>query len=468
MDPTVEQLHTDYQERLREASTRRELTAEVTASALLLVACGLLIALAPHPGRLLTVQSSVLVVLYVLVRRVTFEVGTGDTTPVQLVFVPMWFVVAPSYLPVLVILGEVLDALINLGASRGARHPSRLLIAVPDAWFAIGPAVVLAAFGHGAPVLSDWPIYLLALLAQFIVDGGTGTLRVWAATGVRPALQLRLLLWVDMVDVALFPFGLFAAILMTQSAWVIVSVLPMVFLLAQFSRERDRSIEQAHDLSTAYRGTAQLMGDVLEADDEYTGGEHTQGVVELSLLIGGELGLSASDQRDLEFGALLHDIGKLRVPKEIINKPGKLTAEEWAIIKLHPEWGQEMLDKIGGVLAQAGTIVRAHHERVDGGGYPDGLTGTDIPLAARIITVCDSFSAMTTDRSYRKALSHDEAICELERCAGSQFDADVVRALRAVVDRGDAVANAETIALAVRIVDEDERLSHPDAGRDVA
>ena len=177
------------------------------------------------------------------------------------------------------------------------------------------------------------------------------------------------------------------------------------------------------------------MGDVLEADDAYTGGEHTQGVVELSLAVGETVGLTPRQMRTLEFGALLHDIGKLRVPNEIINKPGKLTDEEWAIIKQHPEHGQEMLDRVGGELSHAGEVVRAHHERWDGRGYPDGLLGEQIPIEARIITVCDSFSAMTTDRSYRKGMSIDVALEELDRCAGSQFDPQLVETLKAVLRR---------------------------------
>ena len=319
------------------------------------------------------------------------------------------------------------------------------------------PSAQRLCWPHSAWSAHRWPIYLLALLAQFLVDGLVGVARGWAVSGVQPRLQLRPLLWIGAVDLALAPLGVGAAILMESSPWAILGILPIVGLLAQFSKERDASIEQAHDLSTAYRGTAQLMGDVLEADDEYTGGEHTQGVVGLSLMIGRELGLDATELRDLEFGALLHDIGKLRVPKEIINKPGKLNDEEWAIIKMHPEWGQEMLARIGGVLAHAGTIVRAHHERFDGQGYPDRSAGDEIPLAARIITVCDSFSAMTTDRSYRKAMTLDQAVAELRRCTGTQFDPGVVAALDAVLTRGEYGPGADTIALTVSIVGEDVR-----------
>jgi HD-GYP domain-containing protein (c-di-GMP phosphodiesterase class II) len=177
------------------------------------------------------------------------------------------------------------------------------------------------------------------------------------------------------------------------------------------------------------------------ANDAYTGGEHTSGVVALALDVGTRLGLDARDQRNLEFGALLHDVGKIRVPDAIINKPGKLTTEEWEIVKRHPADGQEMLDRIGGVLGDVGIIVRGHHERWDGGGYPDGLVAEAIPLASRIICASDAFSAMTTNRSYRAAMPLPAAIEELRACSGTQFDPDVVEAIIAIVgDRGSLPA----------------------------
>ena len=185
---------------------------------------------------------------------------------------------------------------------------------------------------------------------------------------------------------------------------------------------------------------------MLESDDPYTGGEHSKGVVALALAVGAELEMDAREQRALEFGSLLHDIGKLRTPNEIINKPGKLTEAEWEIVRRHPADGQAMLDRVGGVLAEVGVVVRAHHERWDGGGYPDGLAGQGIPLAARIICACDAYSAMTTTRSYREAMPVEDALAELRRCAGSQFDPAVVDAIVAVVGRETPKAFAELVA----------------------
>jgi HD-GYP domain-containing protein (c-di-GMP phosphodiesterase class II) len=136
---------------------------------------------------------------------------------------------------------------------------------------------------------------------------------------------------------------------------------------------------------------------------------------------------------------VLHDIGKVRVPEAILNKPGPLTEAEWAVMKTHPEVGEKILRPIKSLNAIL-PIVRHHHERWDGTGYPDRLVGRRIPLGARIVAVCDAYRAMTEDRPYRVALSHEEARQELETGAGSQFDSDCVEALMQAVDRRDSGA----------------------------
>jgi HD-GYP domain-containing protein (c-di-GMP phosphodiesterase class II) len=157
--------------------------------------------------------------------------------------------------------------------------------------------------------------------------------------------------------------------------------------------------------------------------------------------------MSERDQRLVEFGALLHDVGKLRVPNEIINKPGPLDDDEWAIMRRHTIDGEAMLAPVGGMMHEVGRIVRGSHEDWDGTGYPDGLTGEQIPLASRIVSCADAYSAMTTDRSYRRALGHDKAVAELRRCAGTQFDPRVVEAAIVVVGR-TAAPPPEALVLA--------------------
>ncbi len=128
---------------------------------------------------------------------------------------------------------------------------------------------------------------------------------------------------------------------------------------------------------------------------------------------------------------MLHDVGKISIPKEILNKPAALTGAEFEVIKTHTIEGQFMLDRVGGLLGRVGEIVRSCHERWDGRGYPDGLMGEEIPLAARIVFACDAYNAMTTDRPYRNAMSSEAAVAELVENAGTQFDPSVVDALTA-------------------------------------
>jgi putative nucleotidyltransferase with HDIG domain len=212
-----------------------------------------------------------------------------------------------------------------------------------------------------------------------------------------------------------------------------------------FAREREARLDQLIELNEAYRGTALVLGDVVEADDGYTGA-HSKSVVRLALALGDRLALDPQQLRNLEFGALLHDVGKIAIPKEIINKPGKLDPEEWDIIVTHTLEGQKVLDRVGGFMRDVGLIVRSHHERWDGRGYPDGLLGEAIPLEARIISCCDTWNAMRTDRTYRRALSHEVARAELVANAGHQFDPRVVTAFLELIEH-DALAHPSRSAI---------------------
>jgi HD-GYP domain-containing protein (c-di-GMP phosphodiesterase class II) len=213
-------------------------------------------------------------------------------------------------------------------------------------------------------------------------------------------------------------------------------------MLYLFARERQQRLDQTLELSSAYRGTALLLGDVVEADDHYTG-IHSREVVDLSLGVADALRLDATRRRNVEFAALLHDVGKIRIPKEIINKHGKLDDAEWAIMRRHTIEGEKMLKKVGGTLSSVGKFVRSTHERFDGLGYPDGIAAEEIPIESRIVAVCDAYNAMTTDRPYRDAMAPEDAIDELRRCAGSQFDPRVVGALDGVM-RPQAAARSQS------------------------
>jgi HD-GYP domain-containing protein (c-di-GMP phosphodiesterase class II) len=180
--------------------------------------------------------------------------------------------------------------------------------------------------------------------------------------------------------------------------------------------------------------------------DEYTE-RHTRRVALLAVQVGEQLGLSASRLRALAIGALVHDIGKLSVPDGILKKPAALDDDEYAVVQSHPEWGNKLLNELGGFSEAVRHLVRDHHERLDGGGYPRGLRETEIDLDTRILTVCDVYDALISKRVYRPAWSHDDAVALLRRESGAAFDARCVAALERVVD-GDQAAAPEAAPLA--------------------
>ena len=417
--------------RLHRLARRERLSLLVSAGAFL--ACAVLMAgLVPTERAPGAVATLLLVCVYALAFRLDFEIGTGSAVPTALVLVPMLFVLPTGIVPIAVAAGVMLGSLTEYAG--GTLHFERIFLRLVNCWHAVGPALVLAAAGEPAPDLSDWPLYLAALGAQFALDFGSAALREWTALGVAPKVQFRAMGWVYMIDGGLATVGLAVAFATVDSPYGVILAVPLVGLLSVFARDRRVRIDHELELRDAYRGTAFLLGDVVEADDGYTG-EHSRDVVALTMAVADELGLSERERRDAEFVALLHDVGKIRIPNEIINKPGKLTDEEWELMKQHTIEGERLLHRVGGLLGEIGKIVRSCHERHDGAGYPDGLAAEEIPLVARIVACCDAYNAMTTDRSYRKALSQDEAVAELRRSSGTQFHPDVVEALVAVADR---------------------------------
>lgn len=187
-------------------------------------------------------------------------------------------------------------------------------------------------------------------------------------------------------------------------------------------------VEEAQGSATApQRDAIEALAVALLERDKYTG-EHSEAVIEMSRAVARNLGLSAEGVERVRSAALLHDIGKVAIPDEILHKPGPLSDEEWKLMKQHPVIGERILRVLPG-LGSVARIVRHEHERWDGRGYPDGLAGDEIPLGSRIIIAADAYHAITSDRPYRAAKSHDDAVEELTRCAGSQFDPRVTQAL---------------------------------------
>jgi HD-GYP domain-containing protein (c-di-GMP phosphodiesterase class II) len=211
-------------------------------------------------------------------------------------------------------------------------------------------------------------------------------------------------------------------------------------LLAGLAHQAKLAIENAEhydNLERTFVSTVASLANALEANDEYTS-SHARWITDMSLLVGRDLKLDRDAMKRLEFGALFHDIGKIGIPSEILQKPGPLTEEEFEIIKQHPELGEKILAPIER-LADVRPIVRACHERWDGLGYPDGKSEHEIPVEARIVLVCDAFHAMTTDRPYRKALPATEAVSRLRESAGTQFDPTVVEAFTRLFASGSVL-----------------------------
>ena len=229
--------------------------------------------------------------------------------------------------------------------------------------------------------------------------------------------------------------------------------------LEELVEQRTVELNQALDsLENAYRSTLKALTAALETRDAETHG-HSERVVTFSLRLGRELGLDREQQRALEFGSLLHDIGKIGVPDAILRKPAKLTEEEWVRMREHPQHGQAILREIE-FLRGAARVVGQHHEKWDGSGYPLGLRGEEIDMNARIFAVADAFDAMISDRVYRAGRPYEEAAEELERFAGRQFDPTVVAAFHRVPREDWDELRRRSL---IRKQERDASISHPAA-----
>ncbi|MEV6651385.1 HD-GYP domain-containing protein [Streptomyces sp. NPDC051219] len=212
------------------------------------------------------------------------------------------------------------------------------------------------------------------------------------------------------------PYGPPAALLVLLPMYI------SCWIFAQYHRER-----------AAHQATIRALVQAVDIKDRYTRG-HSERVGQASTMIARELGMSEDRLEVLRFAGILHDVGKLGVPTRLLRKDGPLTPQERRVIELHPEYGHEMVRGIG-FLGEAREAILHHHERIDGSGYPYGLSGPQIPEFARVVAVADAFDAMTSTRSYRRARPVEAAVRELERCAGDQFDPQMVRALVRAIER---------------------------------
>jgi putative nucleotidyltransferase with HDIG domain len=425
---TEQDLLADTLQQAGDGLPRRELLIEAILGLAFLV-CAIALWYFDPPGSVALFPAILCALVFIVASWVRFDTPYGFTVATQLAFVPLMFSMPVALVPFALV---ACLTVARLPALIGGRQPAvRLIKELSNAWFVIGPVAVFTV-AHTTPAAAGAGLLLAALASQFVVDFVASTIRLSLERQATVATQLGDL-WVYGVDALLSVMALLVAEDVHRHPLVALAPLTLLALLSVFASERHERIRSLVELNNAYRGTALVLGDVVEADDGYTG-EHSRGVVRLALTVGQALGLDAEQARNLEFAALLHDVGKIAIPKEIINKPGKLDPDEWDIIATHTIEGQRMLDRVGGFMRTVGLIVRSHHERWDGRGYPDGLAGEMIPLEARIISCCDTWNAMRTDRSYREALSHEVARAEIMANSGHQFDPTIVEIFLAIIE----------------------------------
>jgi HD-GYP domain-containing protein (c-di-GMP phosphodiesterase class II) len=260
---------------------------------------------------------------------------------------------------------------------------------------------------------------LVACVLGFVSEGETSPVRIWRTQFASLSAGYY----------AFAFLGLLLGVLYLQISWGAV-----VFLLVPLLVARG-AFRASVDMGAAYEATVKSLVTAIEKKDAYTR-NHAERVSKLAERVAREYGLPESQVRVIRFAGLMHDVGKLGVSTKVLAKPGKLTPEEYDEMKIHPIRGHEIVGEIE-FLAEAVAGVRHHHERMDGGGYPDGLVGQEIPLMARLLMVCDAFDSMTSTRSYRKAKSVEDAFTELRRCVDTQFDPVALAVLeRAVAKHG--------------------------------
>ncbi len=432
----TEELVDQARTRRTERMSPRERVVLGVASVLFLVVAVIIAITIPDERGVDWPVVAILVVGYLVAGRVRFEFAGHYGTAEQLLIIPILALAPLPYVPLIIGLTAVLQTVPEV--IRHREHGEQFVAHLADSCFCIPPVLVLAALAPGQPDLNDAGAYAIVFGAQLFGDLSWTLVR----NALLDKLPLRALatVWAGStrIDATFAPLAFLITIAAVSEPVALLTIAPLMFLLHSFARDREERWANAVELHRAYRGTVMLLSDVVEAEDSYTA-EHSRSVVELVNAVADELGVAEEDRRELEFAAMLHDVGKIAIPNEILNKPSTLEPEEFEVMKTHTIEGQFLLDRVGGLLGRVGQIVRSCHERWDGGGYPDGLAGETIPFASRIVFCCDAYNAMTSDRVYRKALPVAHALRELEDNSGSQFDPTVVAALIRVIRDGSPV-----------------------------
>jgi HD-GYP domain-containing protein (c-di-GMP phosphodiesterase class II) len=268
------------------------------------------------------------------------------------------------------------------------------------------------------------------LRQQFVTEVGASTnlfilVLMVAITGFAlPRFGLR---WGGITVIALFVGYLLASFIAFERGFILnilypLLILPIIFTGSSLTRNVAMAVENSRlnlKVVDGYKGTIRALAASIDAKDHYTRG-HLQRVTDFALLGAMSLNMTREELEILEYAGILHDIGKIGIPDSILTKPSRLTSEEYDIIKQHPRLGASIIEDVL-FLKEARMLALHHHERYDGKGYPDGLAGADIPLGARLLAVADAFDSMTSNRSYRSAMSTDAAIDELHKNCGTQF-----------------------------------------------
>ncbi|CAA7599523.1 HD/PDEase domain protein [Acididesulfobacillus acetoxydans] len=283
-------------------------------------------------------------------------------------------------------------------------------------------------------------VYVIATLAHMLVNIAIVTVALGLLQGKSSkAIWSSNIRWAVPNFLTLAPLGLLVA-LVYQNYGVLGLILLVLPLL--ISRH---SFRLYMDMRQNYLDTVEALVQALEAKDAYTSG-HSGRVADLSARMAEALGLSEERTEFIKYAAVLHDVGKIGVSEQVLNKPGRLTDDEWQEVQSHPVVGESIVKKIT-FLFDVGLVIRHHHEHYDGSGYPDRLVGEAIPLESRIIAVADSFDAITSNRSYRKGKSRDEAITELRHVAGTQLDPRLVAILIKILGEEEKCARVKKCAL---------------------
>nr|WP_179646463.1 HD-GYP domain-containing protein [Spinactinospora alkalitolerans] len=383
----------------------------------------------------------------------------ADIDPATLIFLVVLFVVAESItttlvdngntgispsaavsLAAVVLVGPVGAAVVGFSSCITLRRQNLVKRLFNGAQLALTNYVAGHVFqflggGQGVPQVHDFPWIVLpfaiALLCHTLVNVALITVLMWCL-GIVRIQRPRKVRWRPLATLELSSIGYNMLGLCIAAIWsaigpfaVLLVLLPL--FIARWAFDQYISEQRAHDATLA------TLCQAVETKDYYTRG-HCMRVSRASGMIAQELGMHAERVQTIRYAGMLHDVGKLGVPTKVLQKSGGLTEEEFAAIQLHPMRGYEIVREIG-FLDEALAGIMHHHERMDGRGYPMGLAGREIPEFARIICVADAFDCMTSTRSYRKARSTEEAIAELRRHAGPQFDPKMVDALISAVNR---------------------------------